>query len=408
MTQATGALSKLVMGFESAFGTIATDGFRLPFVSSTLKSNRNKIPSKVIRGDFNPGKPSGGNYTVPGTIVVPVCSISFWYWMKLAFNTMSKTVVATMTPLLNTAHWSASGSGTNEFYYTGTLAAEPAYVELNSVAATKGTLGSLAAGTWGWGDNDTLGANKMYVRLADGADPDSKTSGWVATAAAITGYAHKFSMTGATPRVSATIEHQFLDLDTVKYFQYTGIKVSAISFSVGQEGELLATLTLTGAKRNIATSPFDASPTEVGYSPLDNSQASIEEGGSELGNSTGVSCDINFGLDSPKYFIGGGGYPGSIPDGIIGVSGNLDFIFEDTTLMEKAIASTESSVKNIFSASASSKVEVFAPEVEFGENDPEISGPQGIMVNLPYEGFYDNNAAASAIVVTVTNTEAHA
>lgn len=314
---ATGALSKLVLGFESTFGTLATAGFEVPFASSGLKSSRTKSPSKIIRGNFNPGKPSGGNYSVSGTIVVPVCSISFWYWCKAAFNALT-----------------------------------------------------------------TTGASSPYT--------------------------HTFKMTGATPRGSISIEHQFLDLDTPQYFQYTGGKISAISFSVGDEGELLSNISIVAAKETIAAAPFDASPTVVGYSPLDNSHASFLEGGSSIANSTKVSCAINFNPDTSKYVIGSGGYLGLIPDGIIGVSGTLDYIFEDVALLNKAKASTESSIKQVFSASATSKVEVLCPEIEFGESSPEISGPQGIMCSLPYEGFYDNATEASAIVVTVTNTEAHA
>jgi hypothetical protein len=84
--------------------------------------------------------------------------------------------------------WSASGSGTNEFYveYAGNtdpeiVAAPPSVggVYINGVAATKGTLGSLAAGEWDYGDNDTLGHDTIYVRLADGTNPNTKAAGYV-------------------------------------------------------------------------------------------------------------------------------------------------------------------------------------------------------------------------------------
>ena len=77
--------------------------------------------------------------------------------------------------------WTASGSGTNEFYLE--LAAggdpgltEPASVQANGSDMMAGTVGSLTAGQWDWGDNDTLGFSTVYVRLSDGADPDSGTS----------------------------------------------------------------------------------------------------------------------------------------------------------------------------------------------------------------------------------------
>lgn len=80
--------------------------------------------------------------------------------------------------------WTASGSGTNEFY-CDLLAggdpsiAEPDQVLIDGAVATEGTLGSLSAGEWGYGDNDTLGYSTLYVRLSDDADPDSKADGFV-------------------------------------------------------------------------------------------------------------------------------------------------------------------------------------------------------------------------------------
>jgi hypothetical protein len=77
-------------------------------------------------------------------------------------------------------NWTVSGSGTNEYYYTGAgLSLEPAYVKINGQFATKATLGALIGGEYAWGDNDSLGADTLYVCLSDGADPDSKAAGYV-------------------------------------------------------------------------------------------------------------------------------------------------------------------------------------------------------------------------------------
>ena len=81
--------------------------------------------------------------------------------------------------------WTASGSGTNEYYLRTAGGANPGFaaapdsVYANGSAVTSGTPGSLAAARWGYGDNDTLGYSTIYIRLSDGADPDSKTNGWV-------------------------------------------------------------------------------------------------------------------------------------------------------------------------------------------------------------------------------------
>lgn len=87
----------------------------------------------------------------------------------------------------STYRWILSSSGTSEYYCELVAGGDPSLndpdgIELNTVAATEGTLGSLSASEWGYGDNDTLGFSTVYVRLADSTDPDSKASGWVQTA----------------------------------------------------------------------------------------------------------------------------------------------------------------------------------------------------------------------------------
>lgn len=84
----------------------------------------------------------------------------------------------------STYRWIASGSGTNEYYCElsggGNPSLEqPTNVQIDGTNATSGSPGTLAAGRWGWGDNDTLGFNTVYVRLSDGADPDSKERDYV-------------------------------------------------------------------------------------------------------------------------------------------------------------------------------------------------------------------------------------
>jgi hypothetical protein len=85
-----------------------------------------------------------------------------------------------------TLKWTASGAGTAEFYVELAAGgdpslANPAGVTENNEPMTRGTLGSLRAGQFGYGNNDTLGYNTIYVRLTDGADPDSKAVDFVET-----------------------------------------------------------------------------------------------------------------------------------------------------------------------------------------------------------------------------------
>jgi len=83
-----------------------------------------------------------------------------------------------------TYRWIASSHGTNEYYCELIAGGDPSLAEatavyINSSQAIKGVLGMLAAGEWGYGDNDTLGFSTIYVRLSDGTDPDTKAPNYV-------------------------------------------------------------------------------------------------------------------------------------------------------------------------------------------------------------------------------------
>lgn len=86
-----------------------------------------------------------------------------------------------------TLKWTASGSGTNEYYATNIAGGDPGlteplvvYGQLSDAAPgsetllTNGTVGSLADHAWDWGNNDTLGFNTVYFADATG-DPDTET-----------------------------------------------------------------------------------------------------------------------------------------------------------------------------------------------------------------------------------------
>lgn len=75
--------------------------------------------------------------------------------------------------------WTESGSGTDEYYVTllggvgnPNIYQSPLGVLEGGEYMVKGTVGSLAQGEWGYGDNDSIGFDTIYVRLSSGVDPD--------------------------------------------------------------------------------------------------------------------------------------------------------------------------------------------------------------------------------------------
>lgn len=78
-------------------------------------------------------------------------------------------------------NWLLSALGTTEYYLVNTAAfysaVKPSAVYIDDVLIVEGLIiGTLGIIQWAWGDNDALGYDTIYIRLADGADPDIKST----------------------------------------------------------------------------------------------------------------------------------------------------------------------------------------------------------------------------------------
>jgi hypothetical protein len=214
---------------------------------------------------------------------------------------------------------------------------------------------------------------------------------------------------GALP-VSLCIEKGFTDLG--QYFLYNGVRINKGTFEFGSDGIIPVSFDFMGQKCTIAGTSFDATPTDLGHLPFDGFEASIKEGGSTIAYVSKCTFDISNDLDGDMYVIGGLGLRRAIPEGKTIVTGRLTALFESITLYNKAVNFTESSIEvtltrgdGLGSAGNESLV-IKIPEIMFEENDPIISGPKGIVTEMPFTAFYDNAAEATSIQMILKNTTA--
>ena len=138
-------------------------------------------------------------------------------------------------------------------------------------------------------------------------------------------------------------------------------------------------LNLVGADHSFQAAAFDASPTVISLARVNNFQAAITEGGGALTNAKLMSIAVEFGLDTESaYVIGGGGVLGAIPEGSVKVTGRLQTLFEDRSLLDKAAALTKTGLKLTITAAANSVVEFEMQEVFLRvELAPKSPDPRG-------------------------------
>jgi hypothetical protein len=223
-------------------------------------------------------------------------------------------------------------------------------------------------------------------------------------------YTHTFTI-GSLP-AGLQVEKQFTDI--VQYLRYNGCKVNSLKIEVKEEGEIAATFSLAGAKEAAASpaQPFDPDPTDYGHNPFDAYEAVINQGGNPIAN-----CTLNnFTLSNEHDLaaarpIGSQGELASLPAGIAKVDGQITVLFEDMTLYDLALAGTETSLSIVLAKGdgggtlGNEKCTFSIEELVFKPQSPLITGPKGVLAELPFVAYYDNGASASALKIVLINSE---
>lgn len=223
-------------------------------------------------------------------------------------------------------------------------------------------------------------------------------------------YVHTFKVGSVLPSYLLEVGNT----DIAKYRKYTGVKVGRMNLTVSPKGLVTVDFDLVGAKEVAGTAPFDATPTDLGKTTFTGRAIStIEEGGAAIANVLSIDgLAFDNGLDSDGYYVGGGGYRGAIDESMVKVSGTLKAKFAATTLLDKALAGTESSLKIIWSlgdglgSAGNESLELKVAELKYTYASPVVEGPNGVMVSLDFEGYYVNSSEATALQCILKNAQA--
>ena len=223
-----------------------------------------------------------------------------------------------------------------------------------------------------------------------------------------TSYQHLFKAGGVLP--SFTGESGFPDI--AQYFLYNGLKIGSWGLDVSPEGFQMMSFDFMGAKETKSTTSFDSTPTDLGKASFNGFQmTTIEEGGVPSAIITKQSYKVDNGLDNSIYTCGGLGTRSSLPEGGCKVSGSVTALFQDAALIDKAIAGTESSIKNAYTlgsgvgTAGNEYFELIAPEVMFKRKSPNIDTDKGILVQLDWQAYYENCAQGTSLQMILKNSQ---
>jgi len=218
-------------------------------------------------------------------------------------------------------------------------------------------------------------------------------------------YTHVFKVGDTVP--SMILDKGFGDISL--YYKYAGIKINTMAVTFGGDGELTATFGLMGASETKGASAYDASPSDLTAiaTRFENFEAAITEGGSSIATLTQVSLNVSNNLDGSIYCLGDNGARSYLPEGQIAVSGSITGIFIDDSLLLKGRNFTESALVITLTDSTYS-LAFDIGELVYEHVSPGIPGPgaETVMQTLNFQGYYGNDADASAIKITLVNATA--
>ena len=202
-----------------------------------------------------------------------------------------------------------------------------------------------------------------------------------------------------TTRRSYTIERHHQDIG--KYLRSTGCNFNTMSLSVAPNSMVTGSFGVIGKGFSVASVAVTGATynTESVTAPFDSFSGSITEGGSSIAVVTGLELNIENGMEA-LYVIGSSDtLQPSIGKSM--VNGSITAYFEDSTLIDKFINETSSSLSFTLTDAAGNDYLFELPNVKYNSGNPEVGGAGAVTVSLDFVALYDAGDA-SQIVITRT------
>lgn len=212
------------------------------------------------------------------------------------------------------------------------------------------------------------------------------------------------STAGSDLAAGLTLEIGHTGID--QYHVFDGCKLNGFTVNASSEGVAMFDVQVVGQGYTQDTSSIDASPTSYTDSVIDHFSLAISEGGGSITNVKSCSLTFSNNIDTSQYVISGtGGLLGALPTGVASVTGTIEALFENDTLLAKGENHTESDLTLTWT-SGSYSLALHVPELVYEPASPAVQGPDGIVLSMNFRGYYANDADATCLKATLVNSVA--
>jgi hypothetical protein len=199
-------------------------------------------------------------------------------------------------------------------------------------------------------------------------------------------------------QTSYSLEQEFTDL--TKFRVFTGVVLDSIAIETTTDNYVTGSINFMGK----TTSAFSGTSVATAVTPVTTKNKFYHEGGTFLegGIAVGVFTNLSFELKNNSVSNKALGVTGvrSITAGKFTVTGTVTALFESTTIYDKFMNDTDSTMDFTLVSGAETLQFVF-PKVKYTQASIPVRGDGPITVDLSFSAIYDDTAATSITITRV-------
>jgi hypothetical protein len=202
---------------------------------------------------------------------------------------------------------------------------------------------------------------------------------------------------------------------TVQPFSHLGCRVDTLSLSSSVDELLVSEIGLVGqdvvTSEALATATYPTTGSASAYEQFYWTQGVISVAGSAVGVVTDFEMELNNGLKSDRYFLGGATMSEPILAAMTEITGTVTVEFLNLTAYQRFVSNTQVALNAKWTAATAIEsstfpsIEVDIPKVRFdGPANPQVGGPDVLTHELPFKALFDGTNGPITINYVTSDT----
>lgn len=203
-------------------------------------------------------------------------------------------------------------------------------------------------------------------------------------------------------RTSFTLVREFADIAQADkpFYIYRGVEMASVQFTISANAIITGAFTVLGQSQSVATTLDEmGTPTfnpATTTSPLDSFTGTLQEEGTPIGVVTELTLTLQ-NTNDPRFVVGS---KNSLRPSVgrSNLTGQLTAYFEDSSLVEKFLDETDSSIEFTLPDLAGNEQKYVIPRIKYTGGQPDVSDEGPITLTMPFQALLDASEGTNFLI----------